>query len=81
VSAHIADAPQWGEWGLQPGDARGLSVNEREALIISAIRVGREWVILSRYRDMTWRLEGFTSNVPDGVREIDFGRVPLNLFR
>ncbi|MDP1540716.1 MULTISPECIES: integrase [Gammaproteobacteria] len=77
MSAHIADAPQWGELGLQPGDARELSVNEREALIISAIRVGSDWVILSRYRDMTWRLEGFTSNVPDGVREIDFGRVPI----
>lgn len=77
MSALNTDALQWSELGQQPGDVRKLAVNEREALIISATRVGREWVILSRYRDMTWRLEGFTSNVPDGVREIDFSRVPI----
>ncbi|MBA1232713.1 integrase [Pseudomonas viridiflava] len=60
----------------QPGDVRGLSEWERDALIITATQVDGHWVILSRYVDDIWHLDGFTSNRTDYQRRLDFSRVP-----
>lgn len=56
----------------QPGDVRGLPESERDALIISATLVDGQWVILSRYGDDTWQLDGFTSNTPASHKLLDF---------
>jgi len=63
-------------FAAQPGDVRGLSESERDALIISAIQVDGQWVILSRYGDTTWQLVGFTSNVEMSKKRLDFSTVP-----
>ena len=60
----------------QPGDVRRLAESERDGLIISATQVEGEWAILSRYGDGVWHLDGFTSNVPDNQKRLDFGTVP-----
>lgn len=65
----------WSAFTDQPGDVRGLS--ERDALIISASQVDGQWVILSRYGDDIWQLDGFTSNTPASQKRLDFGLVPL----
>lgn len=59
----------------QLSDARGLSESDRDALIISAIQVDDQWVIISRYGDEIWHLDGFTSNVPTGRRQLNFSAV------
>ncbi|MDT4820077.1 hypothetical protein FQZ97_532090 [compost metagenome] len=66
----------WPPLAAQPGDVRGLPDSERDALIISAIQVNGQWVILSRYGDDIWQLDGFSSNVPANQKRMDFGTVP-----
>ncbi|MEX5497369.1 integrase [Pseudomonas syringae] len=66
----------WASIELQPGDVRELLERDREALIVSAVSVDGQWVIISRYRDKIWQLEGLTSNVPANMRNLDFNRVP-----
>ncbi|HCT5508999.1 TPA: integrase [Pseudomonas aeruginosa] len=68
--------PTWAPIAAQPDDVRGLPEAERDALIISAIQVDGQWVILSRYGNDIWQLEGFTSNVPASRKRLDFGTVP-----
>lgn len=63
-------------FAAQPGDVRGLSEVERDALIISSIQVDGKWVILSRYSDNTWLLTGFASNVPTSKKRLDFETIP-----
>jgi integrase len=63
-------------FAAQPGDVRGLSDAERDALIISSTQVDGKWVILSRYADNIWHLKGFTSNVQMARRYLDFGTLP-----
>jgi integrase len=60
----------------QPGDVRGLPESERDALIISATQVDGQWVILSRYGDDIWQLDGFTSNAQASHKRLDFRTVP-----
>lgn len=60
----------------QPGDVRGIHESERDDLIISATQVNGQWVILSRYGDDTWQLDGFSSNVPANRKRLDFGTMP-----
>ncbi|WLG83687.1 integrase [Pseudomonas cucumis] len=69
-------ALSWALLDTQPGDVRELTESERAALIISAIEVDGQWVILSRYVDDVWQLDGFTSNVPLSHKQLDFGTVP-----
>ncbi|WP_336512174.1 hypothetical protein [Stutzerimonas stutzeri] len=64
----------WAAFTAQPGDVRGL--HERDTLIISATQVDGLWVILSRYGDDIWQLDGFTSNVPACQKRLDFSFVP-----
>lgn len=66
----------WKPLAGQPGDVRGLPESERDALIISAILVAGQWVILSRYGDDIWQLDGFSTNVPANRRLLNFGTVP-----
>lgn len=60
----------------QPSDVRGLSESERDALIINATRVDEHWVILSRYGDDTWQLDGFPSNISASKTRLDFRFMP-----
>lgn len=60
----------------QPEDVRGLPESERNALLISATQVNGQWVILSRYGDDIWQLDGFPSNTPPNRKRMDFGTVP-----
>lgn len=64
----------WAAFTAQPGDVRGI--HERDTLIISATQVDGLWVILSRYGDDIWQLDGFTSNVPACQKRLDFSFVP-----
>src|SRR3546814_14496371 len=66
----------WKPLAGQPGDVRGLPESERDALIISATQVAGQWVILSRYGDDIWQLDGFSTNVPANRRLLNFGTVP-----
>lgn len=60
----------------QPMNIKKMLVSERDSLIISAIRVDEQWVILSRYGDDIWQLEGFTSNTLKSRTRMDFNCVP-----
>lgn len=66
----------WASTESQPTDIMELSAKDRDALIVSAIRIDGDWVILSRYCDNIWQLEGVTSNVPDHIKNLDFNRMP-----
>ncbi|QEN49731.1 site-specific integrase [Pseudomonas protegens] len=61
----------------QPSDVRDLPESERDALIISATQVDGQWVILSRYANDIWQLDGFTNNAPANKKRLDFGTIPL----
>lgn len=76
MSDNTLAALPWAPLAAQPGDVRGLPESERDALIISATQVDGQWVILSRYGDDIWHLDGFTSNVPVSKKRLDFGTVP-----
>lgn len=67
----------WPSSELLPAEVRGLPVSERDSLIVSAIQVEGQWVILSRYGDNIWQLDGFTSNTSDSRRRVDFTRLPV----
>jgi hypothetical protein len=76
MSDNYAVTPPWACIESQPTDVRGLPESDRAALIVSAIKVDGHWVILSRYGDDIWLLDGFTSNTPDSSKYLDFTRVP-----
>jgi hypothetical protein len=77
MSDSISEGLPWAPITNQPDDVRGLSDSECDKLIIAAIRVDRQWVILSCYGDDTWQLDGLPSNVPSNKRQINFGIIPL----
>ncbi|WP_019334769.1 hypothetical protein [Pseudomonas syringae] len=72
----IRSEQPWALLAARPGDVNGLPESERDALIITAIQVDGQWVILSRYGDDTWQLDGFPTNVPAGNRRLYFSTVP-----
>lgn len=76
MSDNTVAALPWARFTSQPGDARDLPESERDALIISATQVDGQWVILSRYGDDIWHLDGFTSNVQVHRKRLDFSAVP-----
>lgn len=76
MSDNTLAALPWTPLNAQPGDVRGLPESERDALIISAIQVDGQWVILSRYGEDLWHIDGFPSNVPANKKRLDFGTVP-----
>ncbi|AQZ32764.1 integrase [Pseudomonas sp. LPH1] len=69
-------APPWAHIPAQPDDVRGLPETERNALIISAIQVEGQWVILSRYGDDIWQLDGFSTNVSASRKSMNFRTLP-----
>jgi hypothetical protein len=60
----------------QPRDVCGLPISERDSLIVSAILVSGSWVILCQYGDNIWKLDGFSNNVSNYKKHMDFTRVP-----
>ncbi|AIN60104.1 MULTISPECIES: site-specific integrase [Pseudomonas] len=75
MNANLPGVIAWDALAAQPSDVRGL--HERDTLIISATQVDKQWIILSRYGDDIWQLEGFTSNVPASQKRLDFDLVPM----
>lgn len=69
-------ALSWTPTIAQPGDVRELPESGRDALIVTATQVDGQWVILSRYGDDIWHLDGFPSNKSSSKRRLDFSRVP-----
>lgn len=76
MSDSISKELPWASIDAQPGDVRGLSDAERDKLIITATKVDGEWVILSRYGDDIWQINGFPSNVSASKRQLNFRNVP-----
>lgn len=76
MSGNSLAAFPWPLLTAQPSDARRLNELERDALIISAAQVDGQWVILSRYGDDTWQLEGCPSNRTASAKRLHFDHVP-----
>lgn len=76
MSANSLDSSSWDEIELQPYNLGELSEGERNSIIVNAIQVDGRWIILSRYGDDIWQLGGFTSNVSECQRRLNFNRVP-----
>ncbi|MBK5003472.1 integrase [Pseudomonas sp. S32] len=74
MNDNLLAALPWTTFTAQPDDVRGL--RECDTLIISAAQVDGIWVILSRYGDDIWQLDGFTSNVPPCQKRLNFSLVP-----
>lgn len=77
MSSNNTRTQPWPSFELLPAEVRGLPVSERDSLIVSAIQVEGQWVILSRYGDNIWQLDGFTNNTSDSCRRLDFTRIPV----
>lgn len=60
----------------QPGDVRGLPDSDRDNLIITATQVDAQWIILSRYGDDVWQIDGFPKNTRASTRQLNFGSMP-----
>ncbi len=67
----------WADVESQPNDTREIPEDQRDAIIVSATQVEGHWVILSRYGDNCWLLEGMPSNMRDSQGRLDFQQVPL----
>ena len=76
MSANTLVERTWAPVKSQPDEVRGLPESQRDTLIVSATQVDGQWVILSRYVDDVWQLDGLTSNVPPSHKRLDFGSVP-----
>lgn len=76
MSANTLAALRWRPLSTQPSDVLGLRESERDALIISASQVDGQWVILSRYGDNIWQLDGFTSNTKASMKLLNFSTIP-----
>lgn len=63
-------------FAAQSDDVRGLSEYERDTLIVSSTQIDGKWVILSRYGDNIWQLDGFASNVEMNNKRLDFNKIP-----
>jgi hypothetical protein len=59
-----------------PGDVRGLSEAERDALVISAAQVDGHWIILSRFKDNIWHTDGFSTNAGASRKLLNFEIIP-----
>ena len=66
LASHITSEPAPFLLAQQP-HVRGLSAEQRDALVISARKVDGIWVVLSRYGDARWRLLAKTTNRKIGV--------------
>ncbi|THJ50830.1 integrase [Burkholderia sp. LS-044] len=60
----------------QASDVRGLTVDERNRLIVSMRKVNGTWVIVSRYGDAIWWLTGATTNTQKADTKLDFRTIP-----
>ncbi|WP_248915674.1 integrase [Pseudomonas moorei] len=76
MSEHTLVATTCALFSAQPGDVRGLSEYERDTLIVSTTQIDGKWVILSRYGDNIWQLDGCASNVEMSKKRLDFNKIP-----
>lgn len=61
---------------LQPNDVRGMRADDLRNLIVSEIKVDDQWVVLSRYIDPTWFLNGGATNKIESDHTLNFLSVP-----
>ncbi|WP_085709501.1 MULTISPECIES: integrase [unclassified Pseudomonas] len=66
----------WTGIDSQPSDLRGITEKRRDSIIVHAIQVNGRWVITSYYGDDIWQVDGFTSNVGEHSKRLDFTLVP-----
>ncbi|WP_233874468.1 hypothetical protein [Paraburkholderia adhaesiva] len=64
----------------QAHDVRLITIDERDALIISASNVDGRWVVRSRYGDDVWMLSGSPTNVMASLSKLNFLSIP-DVFR
>jgi integrase len=60
----------------QPRDARGLSRQDSDALIVSIGKVGKKWLIISRYGDDCWSFRAKPTNAVQSNCILRFDVVP-----
>ena len=63
---------------VQPVDVRGLSIHERDDLIVSMVRVDGQWLIKSRYGDDRWELNSTTTQRPVSESGLSLTRAPAS---
>jgi len=76
MSNNAALSLPWAGIESQPGDVRELPDSLRDALIVSSILVDGHCVIISRYGDECWQLDGMPSNVGNSKKFLNFQHVP-----
>ena len=62
----------------EPLDILKISINDRDRLIISTVKVDTEWVILSQFGDNLWKFIPSTSNNSTEAQKIDFLKLPVS---
>ncbi|MFJ4455949.1 integrase [Pseudomonas sp. NPDC089392] len=72
----MMDINQWDAIELQPSDLRETEEDQRKTMIITGTKIFDKWVVLSRYEDDRWQMEGIPSNARASDRHIDFLKVP-----
>lgn len=60
----------------QANHVKGLDEDERNQLIVSMRKVNGSWVIVSRYKDDVWWLNGATTNTIKADTKLDFNTLP-----
>lgn len=76
MTSHTATRAPLTWMEARPTDVRNLSESERDALIIKTLLVDGHWIVICRYGDPVWLLDGFTSNTPDSEKCVDFSCLP-----
>ena len=76
MSNTLVTSLPWACVEAQPEDARELPEGQRDALIVSATQVEGHWVILSRYGDDYWQMDGMPSNMRDSQNRLNLQNVP-----
>lgn len=66
----------WPDVESQPGDVRELPDSLRDTLIVSATQVDGHYVVISRYGDDSWHLDGVPSNKANSNTYLKFKLVP-----
>lgn len=77
MTRHTAVTLPLTQMEAQPPDVRSLSESKRDALIIKTLLVDGHWMVVCRYGDPVWLLDGCTSNTPDSEKCVDFSRLPV----
>ncbi|WP_287869582.1 hypothetical protein [Aeromonas sp.] len=76
MNNNAVDSLTWPDVESQPWDVRELPDSLRDTLIVSATQVDGQCVVISRYGDDSWRLDGVPSNKANSNTYLKFKLVP-----